>query len=287
MKKVGHPSEFLLGIYWWTWKTNNYQKDCWSGPIKNKITLIFLVLHFLKKIRKNTCRYHYENLDDMIYSSWYIEQNIMKLVILCHSLLFYPPKIPKNQNFKKWKNLLEISSFYTCVTKITIIWCTVPEIWGKTDKKICHFGPYFALLPPPLLMISKIKILKKYKKRMPGDIIFLHIHVYHKWRSYDIWFLKHKVQQTEMFVTLGHSLPFQPADNPQNQNFKIEESTWRYYHLTNLHHKWQYDIWFPGYGVWQTEFFLIVNCFLPFYLPMDLENEKKHWKILSFYKCVP
>ena len=24
VKKVGHTSEFLFGIYWWTWKTNNY-----------------------------------------------------------------------------------------------------------------------------------------------------------------------------------------------------------------------------------------------------------------------
>ena len=24
VKKVGHTSEILLGIYWWTWKTNNY-----------------------------------------------------------------------------------------------------------------------------------------------------------------------------------------------------------------------------------------------------------------------
>ena len=41
MKKVGHTSEFLFAIYWWTWKTNNYLKNCWSGPIKNKIILIF------------------------------------------------------------------------------------------------------------------------------------------------------------------------------------------------------------------------------------------------------
>ena len=44
VKKVGHTSEFLFGIYWWTWKTN-----CWSGPIKNKIISIFTMLHFFKK----------------------------------------------------------------------------------------------------------------------------------------------------------------------------------------------------------------------------------------------
>ena len=56
----------------------------------------------------------------MIYSSWDIEQNMQKLVTLGHFLPFYPPKKPQNQNFEKWKNLLEISSCYTCVPKITI-----------------------------------------------------------------------------------------------------------------------------------------------------------------------
>ena len=83
--------------------------------------LMFTMLH-LKNIyiKKNTCRYHYQNLDDMIYSSWDIEQNILRLVISGYYLPFYPPKNPKNQNFEKWKYLLEISSFYTCVPKITI-----------------------------------------------------------------------------------------------------------------------------------------------------------------------
>ena len=44
-------------------------------------------------------------------------------------------------------------------------------------------------------------------KKIPGDIILLYIYVYHKWRSYDIlflWLLKYKVQQTEIFIILGH-----------------------------------------------------------------------------------
>ena len=88
-------------------------KNCWSGPITNKLILIFKMLHFFYKIKKNTCGYHYESIDDMIYSSWDKEQNILKLVILGHFLPFYPPpsKNPKNQNFEKWKNLLKIYHF--------------------------------------------------------------------------------------------------------------------------------------------------------------------------------
>ena len=35
---------------------------------------------------------------------------------------------------KKWKKYLEIS-FYTCVPKIMIRWCTVPEIWCAIDRQ--------------------------------------------------------------------------------------------------------------------------------------------------------
>ena len=48
---------------------------------------IYNVASLKKKIKKNTCRYHYQDLDDMIYSSWDIEQNILKLVTLGH---FFP-----------------------------------------------------------------------------------------------------------------------------------------------------------------------------------------------------
>ena len=53
-----------------------------------------------------------------------------------------------------------------------------------------------------------------------------------------------------------------------------------------------YDVWFLRHGVRRTEFFVIRDCFLPFYPPMDLENQnlekkwKKHLKALPFYKCL-
>ena len=175
---------------------------------------------------------------DLLFLRYRAKQTVIRNFTSFFAL--YPPKNLKNQNFEKWKNLLEISSFYTCAPKIRIIWCTVPEIWSETDKHFCNFGPFFA------------KILKKMKK-MPGDIILLYIHVYHKWRSYDIWFLKYKVWQTEIFDIFSHFLPFQSLDNLENQNFNIEKSTWRYYHFTHLYHKWQsYDVWFLRYKARQT-----------------------------------
>ena len=47
---------------------------------------------------------------------------------------------------------------------------------------------------------------------------------------------------------------------------KNEENAWRCYHLTNPYHKWQsHDVWFPRYEVQPTYFFVILDCFLPFY----------------------
>ena len=91
----------------------------------------------------------------MIYSSWDIEKNILKLVILGHFLPFYSPKNPKNQNFEKWKKLLEVLSFYTYVPKITIIWCMVPEIWSETDRTFCYFGPFLFWTIGDIIILHK------------------------------------------------------------------------------------------------------------------------------------
>ena len=75
------------------------------------------------------------------------------------------------QNFGKMKKHLEILSFYACVPYMTIIWCMVPEIWSVTDNIFCHFGPFFALLPPNN---PKNKTFEKVKKKNPDDVIILH-----------------------------------------------------------------------------------------------------------------
>ena len=54
---------------------------------------------------------------------------------------------------------------------MTIILSLVPEIWSMTDRIFCHFGPFFALLPPKT---PKIQNFEKMKKN-PEDIIILHM----------------------------------------------------------------------------------------------------------------
>ena len=91
-------------------------------------------------------------------------------------------------------------------------------------------------------------------KEMSGDIIPLYIHVYHNWRSYDIWFLKYKVQQTEIFVILGHF----PFNNLENQHFITEKNTWRCYHFTYCSINDDHMV----YGSWDTEY--NIQSFLSF-----------------------
>ena len=61
---------------------------------------------FKQRIKKNNCKYHYQNLDDMIYSSWDIEQKRLKKTAL---------KKTKNQNFEKIKKTVgDIIILHTC-----------------------------------------------------------------------------------------------------------------------------------------------------------------------------
>ena len=66
---------------------------------------------------------------------------------------------------------MEISSFYTCVSKITIIWYMLPEIWNKTDIILSFwaiFSPFYPTIDP-----KNKKFGINVKK--PGDIILLHM----------------------------------------------------------------------------------------------------------------
>ena len=101
---------------------------------------------------------------------------------------------------------MEISSFYTCVPKTMITWCTVPEIWSTTDKTFLSFWTIFDLLPPNNAENQSFEKMKK----NPGDIYYYFTHVYHRCQSFDVWFLGHGAQWTEFLVILGNFLPFLP-----------------------------------------------------------------------------
>ena len=99
------------------------------------------------------------------YGMWWMS---LFFFILGNFLPFYPLYNPKNKNFTKIKKTVEISSFYTSVPKIMILFYTVPEIWCVTDViAIFYFGIFFALYPPPPpfpKLPKKSKFLKNEKK---------------------------------------------------------------------------------------------------------------------------
>ena len=94
------------------------------------------------KIKKKTPRYiiilHTSLTKIMIISYTVLEiWHVTHVIFIFHFLLFFallPPNDPKNQNFKKMREkYLKILPFYTCVPKIMIKWCTIPEIWFATN----------------------------------------------------------------------------------------------------------------------------------------------------------
>ena len=88
-------------------------------------------------------------------------------------LPFYPPNSLKNENLKKKKKHLEITSLYNSVPKIMIIFYIAPELWRVTVVIVVFpFGLFLALLPPPSNN-AKTETFKKTKKT-PGYIIISH-----------------------------------------------------------------------------------------------------------------
>ena len=110
-----------------------------------------------------------KNQDHMMYASWDMECDRHDFVIQGH---FLPLNPLITQKIKFLEKCLGISSFHSCVPKMTIIWCMVPEIGSMTDNIFCHLWTIFSFYPnsPVNQNFGKMK-----KKTTPGDIIILHM----------------------------------------------------------------------------------------------------------------
>ena len=77
-----------------------------------------------------------KNYDQMMYGSWDMVHDRYNCYFSFWAIFcpFTPLTAQKIKFLKKWKKSLEVSSFYICVPKIMVRWCTVPEIWW-TDRK--------------------------------------------------------------------------------------------------------------------------------------------------------
>ena len=102
-------------------------------------------------------------------------------------------------------------------------------------------------------MFNIEKKSKFWKIEKPTWRYYHFIHLHHKWQSYDVWFLRNRVRQTEFFIILDCF-------------WKKKKNTWRYYHFIYVYHKWQsLDAWLLRYGVQRTEFNVVLGFFLPFH----------------------
>ena len=93
-------------------------------------------------MKKKTWSYHNfikctKNHDHMLYCSWDMTCDRCNCYFSFWAIFcpFTPLTAQKIKILKKWKKCLEISSFYICVPKIMIRWCTVPETWYVTDRQ--------------------------------------------------------------------------------------------------------------------------------------------------------
>ena len=125
----------------------------------------------------------------------------------------------------------------------------------------------------------------------------LWIHVYHKWESYDIWFLNYKLQQKSILSFWAIFYLFSPRTTCKIKILKFKKSPWDIIilHICTINDNHML------YGSWDMNlnrhnFFSFWTVFWPF-TPLTTWKIKilKKWKkkththkeILSFYTCVP
>ena len=152
---------------------------------------------------------------------------------------------------------------------------------GDLDSlKLVLLGHFLPFYPPKN---QKIKIFKKWKS-FKDTILQL--------QSYDVWFLRCRVKQTEFFVVVDHFLPFYPPNNLKIKILKKQKILSGDIIILYMHHKWESYIWFLRYGAQQTKFFVILDHFLPFSSTNNPKNkklekiEKKNREgIIILHKC--
>ena len=125
------------------------------------------------KFEHFTCNKQKPQSYEVQFLRYRVRQNFLSCWVI-----FCPLTLLTTQKIKIWKKLkkktLEILSFYTCAPQMTIIWCMVSKISSTTDIIFCHFGN-----PGN----QNFEMKKKAWWYYPN--------VYHKWKSYDVWFLRY------------------------------------------------------------------------------------------------
>ena len=234
-KRWGTPQNFFLAFIDELSKTQ--RSEFWKNEKKLAAGTIL-----------NMCT---KNHNRMRYSSWDMEWD----KIFCDFESFFtllpppPPNNSENQNFKKNKksiwgchhfkfDQLKTQSHYVCLLR-----------YGVSQTQFFVIIGHFLLFYPTIESINQNfqKMKKKHTHTHTQTWRYHHFtHVYHKWQSYDIWFLRYKVQ---LFCHLGPFFALFPCSQPEIWKYqKNEKNAWRYHHFTQVY---QVAILFLRYGMWR------------------------------------
>ena len=125
------------------------------------LTMLWLFFYIKKK---NNCRYHYQNLDVIyvIYGSWDIEQNILKLVILDHLLPLYPHKNPKLKILKNEKICWRYRHFSNVYQKSQSYDAQFLRYGVRQEELFVILGHFLTFQPPDNPKNQNFKIAKKH-----------------------------------------------------------------------------------------------------------------------------
>ena len=193
---------------------------------------------------------------DFIINSWDIVQIILKLVILGNFCPFTPLKNPKNQDFEKWKKLLEISYFTHVYQKsqsydVQFLRYGVRQFFVIPD----HFLPFYTSMD---LENQKFEKIKKPPKEI---IIFQMCTINDSQMMYGSWDMECNGQNILWFWTIF--CPFNPLITQKTKILKKKKKPPR--DIIILHRCNINDICMVPEIPSMTEFFVILDHFLPFY----------------------
>ena len=126
--------------------------------------------------------------------------------MFCHFGLVFallPHINPENQNFKMHEDIIIIHRW-----KLYDVWFLR---YGEQRQNVLLFWANFG--PLTWLTMLKINIWKNIKNAWR---YYPFTHVYHKWRLYDVSFLKYKAQQS--FLSFCALFSTDPTNNSKNQS---------------------------------------------------------------------
>ena len=118
--------------------------------------------------------------------------------------------------------------------------------------------------------------------------------MYHKWQSYDVWFLRYEVWQSflSFWAIFCPFTPQQPKKSKLKKK-KKDKNSWRYHHFTKMYQKSSsYATLFLRYGTWWINcYFSFEATFCPSTPPPPHPPPPAAYKIkmlediISLYKC--